>query len=68
MIEEICQQVYKKFPEVAGVRPILSERPQHQTLLIFNGTVIGANGHKIQRSVRVVTDSAGNVVKITTSR
>jgi len=68
VIENICKQVYKKFPEVAGVKPVLSERPENQILLVFKGTALTADGRTIARTVRVVTDNAGKVVKMTTSR
>lgn len=68
LIEEICKQVYKKFPEVNGVQPVLSERPENQTLLVFKGSATTADGHTIMRAVRVVADQAGKVVKMTTSR
>lgn len=68
LIEGICKQVYKKFPEVNGVQPVLSERPENQTLLVFKGSATTADGHNILRTVRVVADQAGKVVKMTTSR
>jgi hypothetical protein len=68
LIENICKQVYKKFPEVNGIQPVLSERPENQTLLVFKGSATTADGHAIQRIIRVVSDQTGKIVKMTTSR
>lgn len=67
-LEAVCKQIYKKFPEVEGVQPSLSERPENQTLLVFKGSGMTADGHAIQRVIRVVVDAAGKIVKTTTSR
>jgi hypothetical protein len=66
-IENICAQIYRKFPEVNGAQPAVSERPDNQTLLIFKGSAATTDGHTIQRVVRVVADSNGKILKTTTS-
>ena len=67
LIDAICKDVYKKFPEVSSSRPVLSDRPDGQVLLVFKGTAQTADGRTMQRTVRVVADQAGKVIKITTS-
>jgi hypothetical protein len=66
-IESICKQIYKRFPEVDGSQPALSERPDNQTLLVFKGNAVTADGHSIPRVVRVVADLNGKIIKTTTS-
>lgn len=67
LIENICTQIYKKFPEVNGSQPSISDRPENQVLLIFKGSATTADGHSIQRVVRVVTDATGKIIRTTTS-
>ena len=67
LIDGICKDIYKKFPEVNGTRPTMSDRPDGQVLLVFKGTAQTADGHTIARIVRVVADQTGKVIKITTS-
>ena len=67
LIDSISKQIYKKFPEVNGSQPALSERPDNQTLLIFKGSATTADGHTIQRVVRVVADASGKILRTTTS-
>jgi hypothetical protein len=67
-IDSVCKQIYKKFPEVSGVEPKITTRPENQFLLVFKGSGTTADGHTIQRVVRVVVDSSGKILKITTSR
>lgn len=67
LMDAVCQQVYKKFPEVNGVKPSSSARPDDQTLLVFKGTAATGDGRTIQRVIRVVVDSSGKILKMTTS-
>jgi hypothetical protein len=67
VIETINTHVYRSFPDFQGVKPSLSERPGNQTLLTYKSTATTADGKKIQRAVRVVVDSVGKILKMTTS-
>jgi hypothetical protein len=67
-LKEIYQQVYQKFPEVAGKTPVKYPQPNGHTLLVFKGHGTGPNGEKIARVVRVQVNENGKIVKITTSR
>jgi hypothetical protein len=67
LIDNISKQIYRKFPEVDGSQPSLSERPDNQTLLIFKGSATTADGHTIQRVIRVVADANGKILRTTTS-
>jgi len=64
----LCNQIYRRFPEVAGSRPKLQDRPGEQVLLIFTGKAKTPDGHAITRTVRVVANLDGKIIKVTTSR
>lgn len=66
--KKVEQQIYKKYPEVAGSRPTVSERPNQQFLFVFTGKGKTADGKTINHSIRVVTDERGKIIKTTTSR
>ena len=68
LIDAICRDVSKKFPEMSNSRPVISDRPEGQVLMVFKGTAQTADGHSIARTVRVVADQAGKIIKLTTSR
>ena len=77
LIKTIANQVYKRFPEVAGEKPkVRKRRPPKAAagdqpptyLLTFRGTGKGPGGRTIPRLVRVVADARGKILKITTSR
>jgi hypothetical protein len=67
-LKSICDQIYRRFPEVSGSQPKVQDRPGSQYLIIFNGSGKAADGRKIGRTVRVVADQQGHVLKVTTSR
>lgn len=68
MIKEICQQVYKRFPQVAGREPKSESRPQGQTMLIFHGTAKAADGRSIAHTIRVLVSTDGKILRMTTSK
>jgi hypothetical protein len=53
LISSICTQVYRKFPETNGSQPKV--------------TATTADGRSLPRTVRVVADSKGKILKMTTS-
>jgi hypothetical protein len=68
LIESINKQVYKKFPEVQGSNPTLTPRPGEQVLLVYKANVPTADGRTLERTVRVVADASGKIIKMTTSK
>ncbi len=68
IVEKISEQVYSKFPEVAGARPSVQAQSEDAYLLVFKGSATAADGMKIQRTVRVVASASGKIIKMTTSR
>lgn len=68
VLNSVCEQIYRRFPEVSGSQPKMQSRPGDQHLLIFSGSSAAADGRSINRTVRVVVDPAGKIIKVTTSR
>ena len=68
IVEKISEQVYRKFPEVAGAHPSVQAQSEDTYLLVFKGSAKTADGMKIERTIRVVAASNGKVIKMTTSR
>lgn len=66
-LESVCNEVYRKFPEFTGVRPKESVYDQNLILLVFSAKVKTANGMSLSRSVRVVADPQGKIIKCSTS-
>ncbi len=67
-LANVCEQVYRRFPQVSGSRPNVQNRPGSQFLLIFRGSSRAADGRTIAHTVRVVASEAGKIIKATTSR
>lgn len=67
-VAAVCEKIYKQFPEMKGIQPIIKPQGNDITLLIFHNTFQTSNGQNIQRTVRVVVNQDGKIIKITTSR
>lgn len=67
-MNEIYQKVYKKYPEVAGKKPVRHNQPDGQTLLIFKGEGVGPGGVKIPVTIRVQVDQNGKIKKMSSSK
>lgn len=75
-IQSVCQEVYRRFPELAGVQPKVQAQtgPQAKSagagsyLLTFQGHAATADRQVISRAVRVVVNEKGKIIKISTSR
>jgi hypothetical protein len=76
LIKNISQDVYRRFPEFAGIQPKVraqttqsktSERPQTY-LLTYNSRVSLPDHKTLPRWVRVVANEQGKILKVTTSR
>jgi len=66
-LEKVNQQIYFKFPILMGIIPDIKQE-EDKSLLIYKGQSVTANGHPISLIVRVVTDSTGKILKISSSR
>ena len=71
MIDKISEDVYKKHPDLKGVKPKITLRegdPSSDVLLVYQKKVSGPGGKTINRIVRAVADQAGKIKKISTSK
>jgi hypothetical protein len=71
LIDKISQEVYRKHPDVKGVKPKITPRegePSGDTLLVYKKKVSGPGGKSINRIVRAVADQNGKIKKISTSK
>lgn len=68
IMTEVCKRVYRDYPEFHGVNPKVSSQAEDRYLLLFNTSSKTANGKSIARSLRVVVDAKGKILKATTSR
>lgn len=67
-LNSVCEQVYRRFPEVSGSQPKVQSRPNEQFLVVFTGVGHTADGRKITHTIRVVANQAGKIIKVSTSR
>jgi hypothetical protein len=75
LIKNISNQVYRRFPELKDSKPKVRKQSKTATgptsttyLLTFSGKATTANGKSIPRYVRVVADTNGKILKMSTSR
>lgn len=75
LLKSISSQVYKRFPELAGVNPKVQPQStpksltaQTNYLITYSGMVKVADGKSFLRIVRVVASAQGKILKMTTSR
>lgn len=67
----ICERVYRRFPEMKGVRPSIKRQQaqgQERFLLRFQTDVSLEGGARMSSTVRVVTNGDGKILKMTSSR
>jgi len=76
-LKAITNQIYHRFPEVAGIQPKVQLQPAPKVksptypttyLLTYRGQAKTPDGKSILRIVRVVANAQGHILKITTSR
>jgi len=68
LVKTVCDQVYKQFPEVKGIKPDVSNYSSTQYLLIFKGKAKTSDDFDISPTIRVVVNQDGMINKISTSR
>jgi len=64
----VCNEVYRQFPEVKGASPKITNLPGDKYQLVFNRKVKTEDGKTLPRTVRVVADETGRIIKLSTSR
>lgn len=79
-VAHISRSIYRQFPELDGVAPVVSEQdtPQAKSagwrggasryLLTYTHDAALPNGKRIKRVVRVVAGENGRVIRVSTSR
>lgn len=70
-IEDVCRRVYRRFPELEGVRPRVKPHGRNgsaKVVLLFKSKVRMDDGTSLPVSVRVVADERGKVIKMTSTR
>ena len=70
-IDKISDEVYRKHPDLKGVKPKVTPREgvkTSDTLLVYQKKVSGPGGKSINRIVRAVADETGKIKKISTSK
>lgn len=66
-ISLINQEVYRRFPEFKGRKPNI-QKIAGNTLLLYKMQVHLPDQKTLNRSVRVVVDERGEIIKMSTSR
>lgn len=75
--ENVCKEVYRRFPEIRGVKPkIQPYRPSSahstaattKTLFIFQGSGLTDNKKSLTYLVRVVVNADGSILRMSMSR
>lgn len=67
LLEKICNQVYSKYPEVAGAQPKVQSQGEGY-LLVFKSSARASTGINLQRIIRVVASATGKIIKVSSSK
>ncbi len=67
-LNQVCQSVYRKFPELKGVKPSVKSQTTGNVQLVFKGSAKTEDGHSLSRTVRVTASESGKILKLSTSR
>ena len=67
-LSQVCQSVYRKFPELKGVKPSVKSQESGNSQLVFKGSVKTEDGKNLARIVRVTASESGKIIKLSTSR
>ena len=70
-ISKVSKNVYRSFPELEGKSPQVrtQKSPGGDTfILVYKGSATRPDGKRIPRNVRVVTNAAGKILRMSTSR
>lgn len=68
LIDRICREVYRKYPEVSGIKPRVRATAEGPTSLIFEVRVQTADGHPMRRIVRASVSPEGRILKMSASK
>ena len=68
LLKAVCEQIYRRFPEVNGSAPKVQSRAGGQWLVVFRGSGKTADGHSISPTIRAVVAPDGKILKVSTSK
>lgn len=68
IISLVKTNISKEHPEFSGCQPKISQISENKFSWIITTTITTAGGYKMQRTLRLTTDSNGRILKKTTSR
>lgn len=68
LIDTINQKIFQQFPYLKGTSPEISALADNQYRLTYKGQVKTENNIPLAIIVRVVVNSSGKIIKLTTSR
>jgi len=68
IVEKINQEISKQFPYLENCHPQISSADEGNFRLIYKSTGKTENSFSIPLVIRVVADSAGKIIKLSTSR
>jgi len=68
LTQKVNQEIYKKFPNMAGVNPKITWQPGDKILFIYKSSGELPGGKTLSQVIRVVVNSNGEVCQITSSR
>ena len=60
--------IKRRYPELAGVEPIVATLDNSARVLTFRKELPTPNGASIRRIVRVTIDAQGNIIKVSEAR
>lgn len=72
-MKKVTRKVTRQFPELKGARPTIKRQAavgngKEQFVLTYKGEAELPGGRTIKRIVRVVADSSGKVIRMSTSK
>jgi hypothetical protein len=72
-LKKVTRKVARQFPELKDARPAIKRQVaagngKEQYVLTFKGKAELPGGRSIKRIVRVIADSSGNVIRMSTSK
>ncbi len=68
IIAKINEEVYKQFPYLKDITPVIKTEREGVFHFQYKGSVQTANQRTLPIIVNVVADEKGNITKLTTSR
>ena len=66
--EQICKEIYKKYPFAKKTKPEINIQPNGDYLLVFGSKQKTSNGFTFPLILRVIADKCGNIKKISSSK